>query len=682
MSTTPTIGRAYSLLTVKELDTERRIISGTATTPEPDRLGDIVEPMGIKFKNPTPLLWQHRSSEPVGTVTFKKPTEEGMEFEARLPTVEEPGNLKDRIDEAWQSIKLGLVRAVSIGFRAIEMSFMDDGGVRFLRSEVLELSLVTIPANASATIATIKSIDAELLAASGQEQPGLPAASGQTAKPPGDTGKVKLITPKEAKMAKTVAEQISAFEATRAAKAARMNELMTKAAEDGSTLAEAESEEYDTLEAEVKKIDEHLVRLRGLEEQNKKAALPIDSPSSPQAQSRLASNGGGRVISVRSNAPPTSGFIRLCLAMMAGKGSREEAYQYAKRRVDWHSSTPEVVSVLENDDIMYLMRSGQLPYHQRAAVPAGQATDSVWAGPLVYAENLTSAFAEFLRPLTIIGRFNTLRRVPFNIRVPRVTAGTTGNWVGETAPKPLTSMALDTVTLTWAKAAAIVVLSEELVRFSNPAAEDMVRTDLARSITQFLDRQFVDPSVSAVTNVSPASITNGITPITATGITMAAFRADVRTLFAALLSVNQSLAGGHWIMTQQQALALSIAQNSLGQTIYPTINAEQGGTLLGYPVIASENIPSTGGSPADGYPLIFAIGPEILLADDGVVTVDASREASVQMDSAPDSPPTSSTNMLSLWQLNLLGLRAERWATWVRRRSSAVAWIQNAKYAE
>jgi hypothetical protein len=52
------------------------------------------------------------------------------------------------------------------------------------------------------------------------------------------------------------------------------------------------------------------------------------------------------------------------------------------------------------------------------------------------------------------------------------------------------------------------------------------------------------------------------------------------------------------------------------------------------------------------------------------------------MDGAPDSPPTASTNMQSLWQLNQIGIKAERFITWARRRSTAVAWIQNAKYAE
>jgi hypothetical protein len=51
------------------------------------------------------------------------------------------------------------------------------------------------------------------------------------------------------------------------------------------------------------------------------------------------------------------------------------------------------------------------------------------------------------------------------------------------------------------------------------------------------------------------------------------------------------------------------------------------------------------------------------------------------MDSAPDSPATASTVMVSLWQTNQIGLKAERFVTWAKGRSQAVQFIQNAKYA-
>lgn len=158
------MNRAYSLLTIKTVDNERRTIRGVATTPGVDRVGDIVEPLGVQFKNPLPLLWQHRHDQPIGTVKFDKPTKDGITFEAELPIVNEAGTLKDRIDEAWQSIKLGLVRGVSIGFKPIEYAFMDEGGIRFIKVALLELSAVTIPANADAVIAG-KSLTAANIAA-------------------------------------------------------------------------------------------------------------------------------------------------------------------------------------------------------------------------------------------------------------------------------------------------------------------------------------------------------------------------------------------------------------------------------------------------------------------------------------------------------------------------------------
>lgn len=98
------MNRAYSVLQVRSVDEDARIIRGIATSPTPDRMGDIVEPLGVSFKNPLPLLWQHRHDQPVGTVKFDTPTKDGITFEASLVQIDEPGKLKDRVDEAWQSV--------------------------------------------------------------------------------------------------------------------------------------------------------------------------------------------------------------------------------------------------------------------------------------------------------------------------------------------------------------------------------------------------------------------------------------------------------------------------------------------------------------------------------------------------------------------------------------------------
>lgn len=163
-------GRAYAFVEVKSIDEDERIIEGLASTPTPDRVGDIVNPMGAKFKLPLPLLWQHDHTQPIGQVDMAKPTKAGIPFKAKLAKTSEPGRLKDRLDEAWQSIKLKLVRAVSIGFRPIKYNFIENGGIEFDEWEWFELSAVTVPAQAEATINTIKSIDAQLRAGVGADE--------------------------------------------------------------------------------------------------------------------------------------------------------------------------------------------------------------------------------------------------------------------------------------------------------------------------------------------------------------------------------------------------------------------------------------------------------------------------------------------------------------------------------
>jgi HK97 family phage prohead protease len=156
------MNRAYSLLRIKAVDEDRRIITGIATTPETDRSGDQVMPTGAKFRLPLPLLFQHDPLSPIGVVESATVTASGIEIVARIAK-----GVTDRIEEAWRLIKAGLVRGLSIGFRSLDDERLPNSyGTLFKAFEILEISAVTIPANASATIQTVKSIDSRQRAAS------------------------------------------------------------------------------------------------------------------------------------------------------------------------------------------------------------------------------------------------------------------------------------------------------------------------------------------------------------------------------------------------------------------------------------------------------------------------------------------------------------------------------------
>lgn len=645
---------AYSILTVKEVSEDQRIIRGMATTPEPDRVGDVVEPMGVIFKNPSPLLYMHRHDLPVGSVTFGKPTEKGVPFEARLPVVSEPSQLKARIDEAWQSVKAGLIRAVSIGFRPLEYSVIDEtGGLRFTRSEIYELSLVSVPANSGATITQIKSFDREVRAALGE-----PKDETAKTKNSGVSEKkttVKLQT-KEKKM--SLNEKLKGFQDGLNAKRAKLVEMTEKSVESGETFDQADQEEFDSLKADIEALEKHIERTEFAIKASLSTAKPVDGTTEKGAdQSR-----GEAFTSIRVKATQQLdkgiGFARLARCKALSKMDNVPAYEVAKAHYGEESA---VFGIL------------------KAAVAAGTTTQTTWAAPLVGDESTVYAdFVEYLRPMTILGRMGQNgvpgpRVVPFRTRLITQTSGGSGYWVGEGAPKPLTKFDFTGTTLEPLKVANIAVVTMELLRDSSPSAEAIVRDSLAAALAERLDIDFVDPTKTAVNGVSPASITNGVTPIASSGTDADAVRCDIATLLQSYAAANNPPTTGVLVMSANLAIALMGLRNALGQREFPDISMN-GGFLEGFPVVTSQYL--SGFADSAGEYVFMINAADVYLGDMGGVTVDMSDQASLQFLDNPTNNATGSTtatSMISLWQTNCVGFRAERTINWAKRRSSAVA---------
>ncbi|EKQ6319227.1 phage major capsid protein [Pseudomonas aeruginosa] len=655
--------RAYSTLEVKALDDERRVITGIASTPSPDRMQDVVEPKGAQFKLPIPFLWQHNHDEPIGHVTDAKVTQKGIEVSVQLTQVEEPGKLKDRLDEAWQSIKSGLVRGLSIGFSAKEFEQIPGSwGLRFLSWEWFELSAVTIPANAEATITSVKSIDREQRAALGIKSVPVvritPAGASAI-----KTKTIKVPKPQEGNDMKTTAEQIAEFEATRVSKAAEMEAIMTKAAEAGETLDADQSEQFDTLEAEIAAIDKHIGRLKQMQKAQAANAKPVTEEAGAQRMANVKAL-DFKEVQVRAKntqkLEPGIAFARAAKCLALGHLEHRDAIGIAKALYDGQDSIIAATQRLVT----------------KAAVAAATTSDATWAGPLVGDETSVFAdFVEYLRPQTILGRFGTngipsLRRVPFRVPLIGQTSGGDGYWVGEGQAKPLTKFDFERKTLEPLKVANIAVATMEVIRDSSPAADGIIRDQLAAALRERLDIDFIDPAKAAVAGVSPASILNGVAGIPSSGNTADDVRADIRALFNAFIAANNAPTSGVWLMPATTALALSLMQNPLGQAEFPGISMT-GGELFGLPVIVSEYIPTS----SAGAVVALVNASDIYLGDEGGVDLSMSTEASLQMDNAPDNPTTASTVLVSLWQRNLVGFRAERAINWARRRASAVAYL-------
>lgn len=662
--------RAYSLLELKSIDEDERIITGLASTIEVDRMGDVVEPKGAVFKLPLPLLWQHNAREPIGHVIAAKVTGSGIEITAKIAKTDEPGKLKDLLDYAWGCVKNQLVRGLSIGFDAIEAARIEGTyGLHFLSWEWLELSCVTIPANASATIQTVKSVDTEQRAASGQRR-----TVSRSSIAPGVSGSPRAAVRAEKKHTmKTRAEKILEIKANRQETLAKLNAL-NDAVPDGELMSAEQHEECKDLEVEIKAFNDELGRLERLDALNKSAATPVRGDTQEHGTKSREESGRAetsRIVTLKRHDEPGIRFARAAMCIMAAKGSRMDAVAYANEFYSGDDGLQQFIKTA--------VGGGTTANNQ---APAAQYTD------------LLTEFIDYIRPLTVLGKFGTtvqmmnggavrypaLTRVGFYTRTGRQTAGGTGGWVGEGKPAKLTKGTFDTVTLAGLKCAAISVLTKESIRFGVPSSEQKVRNDLSGAIVATIDTDFLDPSNTGTANVKPAAITSGIAATAVSGTTAAAFRVDLKNMLATMITAGIQPASIVLVASQGICLSLSLMRNALGNREFPDLTM-QGGYVEGIPVIASEAVTSLGSPTANMIAAVNAM--DVFLADDGNVTIESSDQASLQMDDAPatqDGTTGTGTSLVSLWQTGMLGIKAEREINWTLARSAAVQYLSGVAY--
>jgi hypothetical protein len=382
-----------------------------------------------------------------------------------------------------------------------------------------------------------------------------------------------------------------------------------------------------------------LSRLRRQEKLNADAAKPISDGNG---------NGNGArpfgSVSITSNAPKGQTFIRMVKTLVEAKGDSFRAFEIAKQYKD------------PNVELMV-----------KAAVAPGTTLDPAWAQALVQINGYTGEFIDLLRPATILGKIPGLTRVPFNTQVPIQTAGGTYKWVGQAKSKPVGKLQFGTANLGMAKAAGIIVLTDELIKSSSPSAEEIVRRDMVAGIAQFLDQQFTDPAVAEVAQTSPASITNGA----GTTASLDDPSKDLGLIVGFFNGQNVPLKGITIIMSSSNAYAMGVWRNPLGQSLFAGVGID-GGSANGINIIASNTV---------GDKVIGLVPEYILYADDGGVAIDVSREATLQMNDAPVNPADPATTVwTSMFQDNLTALRAERFINWKRATTNAVYYLTGAVY--
>jgi len=607
-----------------------------------DRYGDIVEARGWNLANFTknPIaLFGHDSKFIVGNWADVKVVSGKLVGTLKLL----PAGVSQRLDEIRAAVEAGVLRAVSVGFRPIEAEPIANGGTRFKRAELVECSLVSIPANPNA-IQLAKSLNlsddaqrtifgksADEIDALHRGYPGEHAAPTQT--------------PRNHQM-KTLSQRIVDAQD----EVVQLRDKLTEHVKDDN----ADQVVTEELSSQIEQKESLILSL-------KRAEGALATKSAAPAGAAAPAAGAPRVFaSGAKKTAPQDLLIRAAVVQVLSHIERRSLHDV-------------LVSRYGEDDTVKTM----LEFTTKSAVAPATTTATGWAAELVQTATLDlidSLTAKSIYPVLrdLGGRFTFGRNGVVSIPARASTPSIAGSFVGQGAPIPVRQGAFTTSTLTPKKMAVITTFTREIAEKSTPDIEQVLRTAIQEDTGVAIDTVLMD--ANAATAVRPAGLRNGVTGITAaTGGGFNALVADLKALVGALIaSSNGNVRNPVWIMNPVQALSISLTQNAAGD--FPFAADLRNGTLLGYPVAQSATVATGMVSLVDAADFFAATGdePRFDVSDQATLHMEDTTPLAI---SATGTPNTVAAPVRSLFQTDSLGLRMILDLNWTMRRSGMVAFV-------
>lgn len=608
-----------------------------------DRMGDVIEPSGWDLKNflANPIaLWQHRADQVIGLWRDVRVVKNRL-----LGRLDMAARHADTpvVNAVRALVEQNILRAVSVGFRPMKMEPLDDdadefwGPFHFLQQELLECSLVAVPANANA-LATAKSMDLprDVLV----DIFGKPAREDRPLIVRALTGKpAKLPVPTGAKML-TRSQRIEAAQQS-------INEMSDRL------------EVLDAMEERDEASETEYLELPPKIEATRKSLEAMEA-----AEKALVAKTGSKL--------PDRGRITM--------PARPKTVQGNEREFLYKAATALFIAKMGNKTIDEALRErypgeDNVGMVLRAAVSPANTTTAGWAAELV-----GTAIADFLAqlPRTAIypklaaqgPRFtfgaNGIIKVPARSSTPKIN----GSFVGEGQPIPVRKMGLTSISLTPKKMAVISTYTREMAEHSTPSIESVIRQGMNEDTAEAIDTALID-NVAADT-IRPAGLLNGLVSLvpSAAGTQFEKMVADINTLIAPIAAARggQSLV---MLVNQAQKTKLSWAVAPNGTFVFTGV---ENGQLRDLAIIGSPTVPVGRVIMVDGAEFASATGdtPNFNVSD--VATIHEEDTVPLPI-SSTGTPNVVAAPVRSLYQTDSVGIRMTLPMNWAMRRASMVSFM-------
>ena len=405
----------------------------------PDRIGDIIMADGCdlsNFKRNPIALFGHRSDFPIGQ--WRNLLIEKTALRGEL--VIAPEGTSERIDEIRRLINAGVLRAVSVGFRAKDYEVIKDQddmfvGYKFTKQELLETSLVSVPANPNALAVakglSISRATLDLVFAGHGTQGAIVRRRGGTG------GQAKHATSNRKGQTMSFAQRIRDAEQ-------RLNGLRDNLRDhldsfDDTNVSDADMARTKELNGQITQQEQLLITLRDSE---RHLAATSDS--------------GGRALVVSEHAAPATTGRNTALNRTDNRGEQPRPFGIGRKTVsplDLLVRSGTIMLFAHRDrkpmDVVRRELYGDdeptkvvFEWTQRAATAPATSTTTGWAAELV--QQVVVDFMALLMPRSVFGPLSvaglslTFGRngriiIPTRNRTPTVA----GSFVGEGAPIPV-----------------------------------------------------------------------------------------------------------------------------------------------------------------------------------------------------------------------------------------------------
>lgn len=553
-------------------------IEAVLSTDTLDRTKEHLDYTSAKMPKTVPMLFNHSYDNVIGTWHTLKRI--GNKILAKGSVAKEGTSVL--VDTVRSLLSQGHLKTTSISVTVDYGNSERDEKTGFMRlavEEILEGSIVPVPANAEAVITSVKSMNLgndtidifrKAIESDGSENTKTSKNTPYSQVSDNIKGSESKLKNNEGKIM-SLSVRIKKLQDEIVASRTQMEDIESKA--NDRDLTDEEIDQLDALSDDIEVSSKQLAKLEKIESSKAKQVKEMADKTTNTPVEDAPKSAFGTAARATSNNTE--------------KGHKAMATIATVIRSHVEQRNPEDVAKIHYKD------EPEIALLSKAVSAPAQAGTAGWAQELV--QDTWGEFLELLRDTSIYAQLPG-PRLSFDgygtITLPRQggRGNLSGAFVAEGNPIPVKQGSVDSVTLQPKGLKVISSFTRELAMRSNPSIEAMIRSQILGDTAEALDTHFMSTTARSATvpgGIQDAAEIGAANINTSAGATLANILSDTSGMIERL--INNRFTNAVWVINPIRVLGLMDVQDA-SSGVFVFKNELANGMFRGFPYISSSNV--------------------------------------------------------------------------------------------